>query len=456
MPAQLGEQYPFSVTFFDATTGLPRNDLTVQISLLDPTGTVNATGTVSPVDQRYIYTPAPGVLNSTGEWACVFTPTVTTNVNPPEWYCCVSVGETWIQNLDASTSSRLATSGYTAPDNTDIGLIKAKTDNLPTDPASNTEVDTRLATSGYTAPDNADIALIKTKTDALPGDPVSTAYLGGVESDIRGDIAAVKVDVDTIPTTPLLSGDTRLSHLDANISSRSTLVKSDILSDSTAFPGADIALIKAKTDTLPSDPASQSALETYGQAHWTTADLTTVLADLSTIDAALDALTVAVQVLSDPWAADVQSPHYSGTSMAAHVLSAILSKASMIVPEIINLVPLTNLPYNELRLVQDTDYTPTSGLEQPMWSDPTWSVFGLLTAESVTFSMVQDGATVVTRFPVTVDDATTLRMPLTRDQTASMVADKLHSYSYQIFATLSSGDEVPLISLGRLYVTGRI
>ena len=38
--------------------------------------------------------------------------------------------------LDAAVSSRLATAGYTAPDNTDIAAIKAKTDNLPASPAA--------------------------------------------------------------------------------------------------------------------------------------------------------------------------------------------------------------------------------------------------------------------------------------------------------------------------------
>jgi hypothetical protein len=54
-----------------------------------------------------------------------------------------------------------------APDNAGITAIKAKTDNLPADPASNTQVNTRLATAGYTAPNNADITAIKAKTDQL-------------------------------------------------------------------------------------------------------------------------------------------------------------------------------------------------------------------------------------------------------------------------------------------------
>lgn len=66
-----------------------------------------------------------------------------------------------LDNLDATVSSRLAASGYTAPDNTSIGLIKAKTDNLPADPASNTQVNTRLASASYTAPDNTTIGFIQ-------------------------------------------------------------------------------------------------------------------------------------------------------------------------------------------------------------------------------------------------------------------------------------------------------
>jgi hypothetical protein len=40
-----------------------------------------------------------------------------------------------LDSLDATVSSRLAASGYTAPSNSDIAAIKAKTDNLPASPA---------------------------------------------------------------------------------------------------------------------------------------------------------------------------------------------------------------------------------------------------------------------------------------------------------------------------------
>ena len=56
-----------------------------------------------------------------------------------------------------------------------LAAVKAKTDNLPADPASNTQVNTRLATAGYTASDNIGIAAIKAKTDSLPASPASEA-----------------------------------------------------------------------------------------------------------------------------------------------------------------------------------------------------------------------------------------------------------------------------------------
>lgn len=64
--------------------------------------------------------------------------------------------------LDTALSN--ATYGLSAL-NTHLVTIQGKTDNLPADPASNTQVNTRLATSTYIAPDNTSIAAIKVITD---------------------------------------------------------------------------------------------------------------------------------------------------------------------------------------------------------------------------------------------------------------------------------------------------
>jgi hypothetical protein len=88
-----------------------------------------------------------------------------------------SFGKLVTDFLDVAVSSRLATAGYTAPSNSDIAAIKVKTDNLPTDPADQSAVETAitaatsplLATASYTAPDNASISLIKVVTDKING-----------------------------------------------------------------------------------------------------------------------------------------------------------------------------------------------------------------------------------------------------------------------------------------------
>jgi hypothetical protein len=107
------------------------------------------------------------------------------------------------ENLDAKISSRLAASSYTAPDNASIMAIKAKTDNLPSDPADNSDVIaattaimTRLgppagaSVSADVAAVKSDTEDIKAKTDTLGAAKVTTVSPVSVSGDmqiIRGD-----------------------------------------------------------------------------------------------------------------------------------------------------------------------------------------------------------------------------------------------------------------------------
>lgn len=140
-------------------------------------------------------------LTASGVWDALLTGIATVG----------SVGKLVKDYLDTAISSRMVTFSYTAPDNTSITAIKAKTDNIPTipateanvtavgsavtvvdgnvdaiklktdllpaDPASNTQVNTRLATIGYTAPDNANVGLIKAKTDLIPASPAAVSNI---------------------------------------------------------------------------------------------------------------------------------------------------------------------------------------------------------------------------------------------------------------------------------------
>lgn len=96
-----------------------------------------------------------------------------------------------LDDLDATVSSRLATSGYTAPDNADIGTIlaavqsgtyglsalqalstaiKAKTDNLPSDPASQSTTNTAITAATSLLATTTELNLVKAQTDKMQFD----------------------------------------------------------------------------------------------------------------------------------------------------------------------------------------------------------------------------------------------------------------------------------------------
>jgi len=203
---------------------------------------------------------------------------------------------TELGRLDVAVGSRLASAGYTAPDNAALTAIKAKTDNLPADPASNTQVNTRLATAGYTAapaasvvaaavrtelatelgrvdadvssrlaaasyvaPDNAALTAIKAKTDNLPADPASNTQVNTRLATAGYTAAPAASAVAAAVRTELA---TELGRVDAVVSSR-LAAASYVAPDNAA-----LTAIKAKTDNLPADPASAgslpSAAETAG------------------------------------------------------------------------------------------------------------------------------------------------------------------------------------------------
>jgi hypothetical protein len=131
-----------------------------------------------------------------------------------------SVGKRIADYLDAAISSRNAT----APDNAGIAAIQAKTDNLPANPASQTNLDvavsTRLASASYTAPDNASVTAIKAKTDNLPATPAATGDAMALTSGERTTLAGVIWDrLLTAITTVGSIGKLLKDNIDAAISS---------------------------------------------------------------------------------------------------------------------------------------------------------------------------------------------------------------------------------------------
>lgn len=182
-----------------------------------------------------------------------------------------SIGKLLVTNIDATISSRLASASYTAPDNADIVAIKAKTDNLPADPASNTQVNTRVSTAHF---------------DTIIGTPANAS--------IAADIAEVEAETDgiaAIPTNPLLTSDARLNHLDADISSRVSTSHFDTIigTPANASIAADLAEIEAETDLISSIPTSGVTTAHFDSVIGT--PVTTIAGDIAEIEVETDDIT---------------------------------------------------------------------------------------------------------------------------------------------------------------------
>jgi hypothetical protein len=107
-----------------------------------------------------------------------------------------------LANLDAAVSTRLATAGYTAPANSDITAIKAKTDNLPADPADESALEAAIATRA--APGDA-MTLTSGAVDAILDETVEVTVT--LRQALRVVLAVLAGKVSGAPAGPLVYRD---------------------------------------------------------------------------------------------------------------------------------------------------------------------------------------------------------------------------------------------------------
>lgn len=158
----------------------------------------------------------------------------------------------------------------------DVAAVKAKTDNLPADPADASDiasafssVNSTLGTiAGYV---DTEVGAIKTvvdavkvKTDGLPSDPADASVIAGLIAavDAKIDIIdttadAVKVKTDALPTDPadasVVAG--LMDGLDDKLDIITNFVDTEVAAIKTV-----VDAVKIKTDALPTDPADQSLI----------------------------------------------------------------------------------------------------------------------------------------------------------------------------------------------------
>ena len=144
---------------------------------------------------------------------------------------------------------------------TEVGSIKAKTDNLPTAPADDTSIDTQLATiAGYL---DTEVAAIKAKTDNLPTDPADESLLEAAISAVSGlDAAGVRSAVGLAAANL----DTQLSNiLDLGGAGSGAITWVYNLKDNLGAPVAD-ATIWVTSDLAGANVLASGLTDAYGNA----------------------------------------------------------------------------------------------------------------------------------------------------------------------------------------------
>ena len=248
MLEQVSTSVKFLAFFTASKTG--KTGLTVTIDIYDPSGSQIVTGGSATAIGGGLYSYTLSTNNSAeGEYAAIFKTTDSTVDSqhiPSLWV----LGRAGVENLDAATSTRLPSSSYTAPANSDISAIKAKTDALPSDPADQSLVEAAIAALSIPT-----VAQIRSELDA------NSTKLTNLDATVSSRLApsgtlAVVTTLTNAPAsvTPaqirqeMDSNSTKLANLDATVSSR--------LASSVS---TNITAIKAKTDLLNTDRLAQCA-----------------------------------------------------------------------------------------------------------------------------------------------------------------------------------------------------
>ena len=263
----------------------------VQVTVPTPTfsGTVEFAGTVevpAPVFGGTVTIDPPVALQPDEREKLLSIPT-----NP------VLATDSRLANLDATVSSRLATSGYTAPSNATIAAIDSKVDAL--NDLSATDVSTALSTYGTAK--TTDIPTDYAKPADVQVTVPTPTFSGTVEFagtvDVPAPIFDGTVTIDppvalrddertkllSIPTNPLLTTDARLNNLDAPVSSRSTLTQSQVwtnatrsLTDKSGFAltaAYDAAKTAASQASVASIGTAVGEIIPHGDTEWKTATI---------------------------------------------------------------------------------------------------------------------------------------------------------------------------------------
>ena len=288
-----------------------------------------------------------------------------------------------------TTGDRLLT-GSQATEIAKIQGIRDKTDALPSDPAdqsllidaintraSQTSVNaiptTPLLAANYTAPDNSGIAAIKAKTDNLPSDPADQSELVTLINT-----RASQTSVDAIPTTAAPTAaqnasqvrtelGTELARIDTSISSRSTLTAAQIRAElATELARLDVAVsTRLATAGYTTPPTTAQIATAVEAALLNDADGQALLAAIQTAVQALfdQQADIPVATLVSLIAAQITTDHGAGSYVAPNISALALEASVQAIKAKTDAIPANPLLTTDTRL-NNLDTTVSSRASQ--------------------------------------------------------------------------------------------
>lgn len=230
-----------------------------------------------------------------------------------------------IQAISAGTGS----GGFQPTDRDMMVAIKAKTDNLPSDPASNTYISSTCLTQAI---DRLNLNAIKTKTDNLPSIPAS-----------QGDVTSARDNVNT-------NTNNARDNVNSTTNARAGEIKGGSFGsgDDLHSVRAAINTVSAKTANIPSDPATETTLTAMKGTGFDTA--TDSLHQLQLAQAGAGSGGFGVQDRADLQACLAQANLIGTTTVATQ--SDVVNNVAAARDTVMG-VDTTNSPYNVKRTVSE-------------------------------------------------------------------------------------------------------
>jgi hypothetical protein len=269
------EQVSTSVKFlaFYTANKQGKTGLTVTVDIYNPSGTqiVTAGSATALGGGLYSYTLSSN-NSSEGEYAAIFKTTDSTvdaQHIPSLWI----LGRAGVENLDAATSTRLPSSSYTAPANSDITAIKSKTDNLPASPAAVSDIPTTAqisaAVEGSLLNEGDGQAVLNALVGAIGNQNLSEVSLVAA---VRADLERVGGKIDSIPTDSAPSAASVATAVWSASTKEITGGTVTTLTNSPTVPSASQIASQVRTE-LSSELAKVSALNPTRLSQVTTTEI---------------------------------------------------------------------------------------------------------------------------------------------------------------------------------------